>query len=105
MQSLYARINNPYKIEENKPALKVGMYVSAEILGEKISQAIKIPRNIINNNQVWLVNTNNKLIKRDIQVLFYDKEHAIVKEGLSEGEQILLTKLSVMVNGMKVAIK
>jgi len=105
MQSIYARIDNPYKIDKNKPALKVGMFINAEILGKKISKVIRIQRNLINNNNVWLVNKENKLLKRKVRVLFYDKEYAILKDGLFEGEQILLTKLSVMINDMEVSTK
>ena len=105
MQSVYAVVENPYKTDKNKPALKVGMYVNAEILGKKMKNLIRIPRNIINNDRVWLVDKHNNLLEKKIDVLFYDKESAILKTGLSDEEQILLTRLSVMVNGMKVRVK
>ena len=105
MQSVYAVVENPYKTDKNKPALKVGMYVNAEILGKQMKNLIRIPRNIINNDRVWLVDKHNNLLEKKIDVLFYDKESAILKTGLSDEEQILLTRLSVMVNGMKVRVK
>ena len=105
MQSVYAVVENPYKTDKNKPALKVGMYVNAEILGKQMKNLIRIPRNIINNDRVWLVDKHNNLLEKKIDVLFYDKESAILKTGLSDEEQILLTRLSVMINGMKVRVK
>ena len=104
MQSVYATVSSPYKRINNQPPLKVGMYVDAEIIGEKIKNGIKIQRDLINNNKVWIVN-NNELEERQVEILFYDKEFAIIKEGLKGGEQILLTQLSIMVDKMKVRVK
>ncbi len=105
MQSVYANVKSPYKTVKGQAPLKVGMYVDAEIIGKKIKNSIKIPRDIINNSKVWVVNKKNELEKRNIEVLFYDKEYAVLKDGLYSGDQVLLTKLSIMIENMKVRLK
>ena len=105
MQSVYANVISPYETAKGRSPLKIGMFVDAEIIGKKIKNSIKIPRDIINDSKVWVVNKTNELEKRNIEVLFYDKEYAVLKAGLNSGDQVLLTKLSIMIENMKVRLK
>ena len=105
MQSVYAKVVEPYKKVKNKLPLKIGMYVNAEIIGVKINNSIKIPRDLINDNTVWIVNEENELEKRNVEILFFDKDYVVLKKGLNNGDQLLLTQLSIMIENMKVRLK
>ena len=105
MQSVYAKVLEPYKKVKDKLPLKIGMYVNAEIIGVKINNSIKIPRDLINDNTVWIVNEENELEKRNVEILFFDKDYVVLKKGLNNGDQLLLTQLSIMIENMKVRLK
>ena len=72
MQSLYAKIENPY---ENQNKLKVGLFVEAQLIGKKINNAVKNSRNIIKDDHIWLVNEDNKLEEKII-IDYYDQDNA-----------------------------
>ena len=102
MQSLYAKIENPY---ENQNKLKVGLFVEAQLIGKKINNAVKIPRNIIKDDHIWLVNEDNKLERKKIIIDYYDQDNAVVTNSLINGQKILITRLSNLIEGMEVRIK
>ena len=102
MQSLYAKIENPYE-QQNK--LKVGLFVKAQLIGKKINNAVKIPRNIIKDDYIWLVNDENKLERKKINIDYYDQDNAIVTNTLIDGQKILITRLSNLIEEMEVRIK
>ena len=102
MQSLYAKIDNPY---ENQNKLKVGLFVKAQLIGKKINNAVKIPRNIIKDDHIWLVNDENKLERKKINIDYYDQDNAVVTNTLIDGQKILITRLSNLIEEMEVRIK
>jgi len=102
MQSLYAKIDNPY---ENQNKLKVGLFVKAQLIGKKINNAVKIPRNIIKDDHIWLVNDENKLERKKINIDYYDQDNAVVTNTLIDGQKILITRLSNLIEEMEVRTK
>lgn len=103
MINLVARIDNPYGRSENeRPPLAVGMYVKAEIQGKTVDNVYAIPRSAIRPNQQILVVTDNRLYYRDIEILRADASQAIINKGLHPNDQICLSPLDTVVDGMPV---
>ena len=80
----------------------VGQYAQASITGVEINDVYVIPRNNIRNQSLWVVNSNMELINRPVSVLRYENEYALVNEGIEEGDRLLTSRLSSLINGQKV---
>ena len=106
MVNLVARINNPYGRSDNeqRPPLAVGMFVTAEVHGKTVENVYTIPRAALRPNQNLLVITDNRLYYREIDILRADANTVIVKNGLKPNEQICLSPLDTVVDGMRVRV-
>ncbi len=80
----------------------VGQYAQATISGMKINDVYVIPRNNIRNQSLWVVDLNMELMNRPVNVLRYENEFALISEGIEEGDRLLLSRLSSLINGQKV---
>tara|TARA_Y100000741_G_scaffold109153_1_gene81907 strand:- start:2 stop:1135 length:1134 start_codon:yes stop_codon:yes gene_type:complete len=80
----------------------VGQYAQATIFGTKVNDVYVIPRNNIRNQSLWVVDSNMELMNRPVNVLRYENEYALVDEGIEEGDRLMLSRLSSLINGQKV---
>ena len=91
-------------IDENSKianSLKVGMFMNAEISGLNFSDIVVVPRYTIKDETIWVVQ-DKRLRKRSVEVLRYEDEYALVKDGLNTMDKILTTRLSSYIDGMSV---
>lgn len=85
--------------------IKVGMFVNAAIEGKSFNDIYVIPREKVRDGEVWVLNNEGILSKREVSVLRYEKDKALVSKGFEEGDKVLLTRLDVLVEGMKLEKK
>lgn len=98
------RVDNPYRATTNRPPLLVGTYVDVEIEGRSVDTYFVVPRNALReNNQVWLV-IDGRLEMRLVKVLQYVQDRIVVDKGLAEGDQVIVSALSVVADGMSVRV-
>ena len=103
MIALVGRVDNPYhQRDSNTPPLAVGLFVTAEILGHHAENVVVIPRAALRGKNRVLVVTGNRLYYRTIDILRADAEKVIVKSGLKSGEQLCVSPIDTVVNGMRV---
>ncbi len=99
MVQLVARVPNN---AEQMP-LAVGLFVEAEIEGLSADDVVVLPRSALrNDNQVLIVDTDNKLRFRDIEPLRLYQDNVLVQQGLDIGERVILSPLQTAVDGMTV---
>ena len=111
-QQLYivAQIDDPYDTgKKNKVApIKIGQYVNAEIKGKTIEQVLVIPNSAIyQGSYVYIaehVNDKTVLKRKEITILWQNGEDAIIKSGLVEGNELVLTSLGQVSSGTPVTI-
>ena len=102
-----AQVIDPYKtnqtlVANNEPALPMGTYVSAEISGVTIDNLIKVPRSVLRSqSQLLVVDEDNKLRIRDVDILHTDDSYAYIKGGVDSGERITITAIEAPINGMR----
>ena len=102
-----AEIIDPYKTNQTLAAnsesvLPMGTYVSAEIAGIRIENLIKVPRSALRNQrQLLIVDDENKLRIRDVNILHTDDMYAYIDSGVETGERITLTAIEAPINGMR----
>ncbi len=85
-------------------AIKIGQYVTAEIQGDTIKNAIVIPNKSIYQGSYVYVVVDGLLRRQNIEVQWQNAEEAIIKSGLKEGEWLVTTSLGQVSSGTAVSI-
>ena len=101
MLSIVARIDNTPSIPSSNP-IAVGQFVQATIYGIEIPDVVVLPRTAVRDEGVWVVDTSMILYNRPVEVLRYENEFALIGEGIETGDRLLTSRLSSLVNGLKV---
>lgn len=97
-----ARLEYP----EREPALLPGSFLSAEIEGRELEGVFELPRTALNAAQeALLVDTDNKLQIKRLQVLRSDPERVLVGGGLQAGDRVIVSGIDVPVAGMPVVVE
>ena len=102
-----AQVRNPYGRGQyaDRPPLAVGMFVEAEILGKKASNIAVLPRTALRSEDtVLVVDPQQRLRFRKVDILRKDQEQVLLSRGLGEGERVCISPLDVPVEGMKVRV-
>ena len=98
-----AQVDNPKS--QHGIDLPVGLFLKAEITGVTIENTALIPRSAIREgDRVLVIDIDNTLHFRKVEVLRYENEHAVVTSGLTAGEKICLSPLPYVVDGMPVTL-
>ena len=87
-------------IETSDQGLYDGMYVFGEIIVGEIDNTFLIKRNLIEDNNVFVI-TDNKLRSKKIEVIQIFEENAIIR-GLSDNDRVLNEPIKGAFNGMAV---
>ena len=83
--------------------LPIGLYVNADIQGKTVSNIIALPRSVIrNNNQVLVVNAENKMFFREVEIFRLEEDNVLISGGLLPGERICISPIQAVVDGMAV---
>lgn len=99
MVQLVARVPNT---PEQTP-LSVGLFVEAEIEGLSAEDIVVLPRSALrNDDQVLVVDADDKLRFRAIEPLRLYQDNVLVKSGLEAGERVCLSPLQTAIDGMTV---
>ncbi len=87
-------------IRPDKPGMIIGSFVEVEIEAETLEDVVRISRDHIRNNEtVWVMN-EGKLAIRSVDIVFSDAEYSYVIDGVNDGDQIVTTNLSTVVEGV-----
>jgi len=85
---------------ERKPLL-IGEYVRADVSGRELQQVYSIPRKALHNNgDIWIATQDNTLDIRPVDVLWRDGQRILVRDGIREGERLIVSDLTAPVQGM-----
>ena len=99
MVQLVARIRSDEISEE----LSVGLFVTAEISGLAVDDIVRLPRSALrNNNQVLIIDPDNKIRFRDVRPLRLYKDDVLIDAGLQAGERVCLSTVQTAIDGMNV---
>ena len=101
-----ARIRDPYALASEpgtRAPLPMGTFVAADIAGVTVSDVVRIPRTALRaNNQLMIVDDDNKLRISNVEILRADAQYAYLKSGAVAGDRISLTTIESPLNGMLV---
>ena len=99
MVQLIARVPN----EPDQTPLSVGLFVEAEIEGLSADNIVVLPRSALrNDNQVLIVDADNKLRFRPIDPLRLYQDNVLIRDGLDAGERVCISPVQTAIDGMTV---
>ena len=108
MGYLVAELNDPYQLNNNTEKeitpLRFGSYVNAKIVGNNIAQATSVPRHLVVNGKVAILDSDSRLHYVVIDIVRQQGSNVIVANGLLEGDRLIVSALDYPVNGMKLAL-
>ncbi|MBX2858337.1 MAG: efflux RND transporter periplasmic adaptor subunit [Cellvibrionaceae bacterium] len=109
MVFLVAEVHDPYLFFEQQdlPASKsqdskrlpFGTYVNAEIEGISLPAAASVPRHLLKEGKVALA-VDQKLHFSEVEVIRHQGKNSIVVGGLTNGDQLITSTMSYLVEGM-----
>lgn len=91
MLNVVVKVEDPYGIQSNAEPVKFGSYVEVQFIGKELKHIYRLPQELVNNQQVWVVNDKGELEPRKVNVLRAEKEFMLIGEGLSNDDQVVLT--------------
>ena len=98
-------VDDPFtSTPDNRIPLKIGQYVTASIEGRLLEDVIVIPSGAIYQGSYVYVVEADALQRRDLDIVWSDKDRAIVQGGLSDGDLLVTTLLGQVTSGVRVTI-
>jgi len=100
MINVIVRVDKPYI---TRPPLAMGLFVTVEIEGRDLPAAAVIPRPALHEDDVvWVVDEENRLRFRKVDVARVQGGQVVVQAGLKDGERVVITPLKAVTHGMAV---
>lgn len=95
-------VDRPYEkvIPGHRPPLSKGMFVQVVLRGKSHRARILVPRAAVRDEAVLVVDEENRLRRRPVKVLFSQGRIAVIEQGLTPGERVLVSDLVPAVEGM-----
>jgi len=100
MAEILVEVDDPLGLETDAPALLSDEYVSLELLAAERRDVIAVARkHVRDNHTVWILKDGRLDIRR-IDPFWKNTETVLVDKGLSVGEHLITSDLSIPVQGM-----
>jgi len=102
-----ARVDDPYGLdgESNGTPLAVGLFVEAAIEGRHVDGVYRLPRAALRKRgSVLIVDAENRLRRREVEVLRTDYESVLISEGLQPGDRVCVSPVEAFVDGLLVEV-
>ncbi len=105
MVYVVAKVDDPYSLNNNNTPLRRGTFLKATINGRTAKKIIAIPRTALRGkNRVWIAE-DGKLVYRKVKPVYLDENLAIISEGIDSNEQIIVSLLAGVIDGMGIKIE
>jgi multidrug efflux pump subunit AcrA (membrane-fusion protein) len=97
-------VDEPYRSARppDRPPLVKNMYVEVELAGQPLPPMAVIPASAVHENTVYVLDGDDRLELRAVEIGFRQNGLAMVAQGLEQGERIILDDLVPAIAGMRV---
>lgn len=105
---LVIQVEDPYGLSASNDArtLRFGQFVETEIDGLVVAEGVRIPREaLFGQSTVYVLDEDNKLRRKQVSVARSEGDAVVVDGGLSAGDRLVLTRLSLMADGSPVRVQ
>ena len=89
MSNLVAVIDDPYGLRSNQPVVKFGSYVKVTVPGVTLNDVISASQEVVEGDHVWVVDAEDKLVQKQVNVLREEKGMVLISGGLQAGERLV----------------
>lgn len=86
-----------------RPPLMAGMFCQVELRAPSRPGSIVAPRSAIHDNSVFVIDQEQRLQKKPVEVDFVASDFVVIESGLSEGEMLVVSDPAPAIVGMKVS--
>lgn len=118
MARLLVVIDDPLNLRrrqtESDLPLLIGSYVTVEIHGRTIRDAVVIPRRALRELQadaaggaregLWIMDGDDRLATREAEVVWRTEDTVIVGNSLADGERLITSPIATPIEGMKLSV-
>ncbi|MEE8408171.1 MAG: efflux RND transporter periplasmic adaptor subunit [Myxococcota bacterium] len=107
MARLLVEIKDPLALQADGQSapLLLGSYVYVDIEADELVDVIELPRKALRDGDtVWVVGSNHRLEFRPVRVDWRRDDTVLVGDGLLAGEQLVTSRLSFAVAGMRLRV-
>ncbi len=103
MVHLIVEVEEPYR--QGRAPLTVGRFVQGEVQGRPLRGVVPLPRHALREGDtVWVVAGDSRLEVREVTVARVTDATVLLSRGLSNGDQVILSRLDAVTNGMVVRV-
>ncbi len=97
-------VDRPYDqvVPGVRPPLTAGMFCRVELLAPVRPQSVVVSRTALHENAVFVVDQEQRLQKRQVEIDFVQADAVVVRSGLAAGEMVVVSDPSPAIIGMKV---
>lgn len=95
---IYATIDN----NNNKIKMRPGAFVEVKIPDQAFQNHIALPDTAIYNGETVYIVVDKKLVKKNVLISSYDGESALIASGIKQGDEVLVTRISEVSQGLRV---
>ena len=96
-------VDFPYDLTRHFVSLPLGLFVRVEINVGPVSDAVRLPRSALHEGHSVFILSDGSLQRRKVTVIKQDEEGVVVTDGVLDGDSVVVTRLELMYDGMKVA--
>ncbi|ACA86745.1 efflux RND transporter periplasmic adaptor subunit [Shewanella woodyi] len=104
MTYLVAEVIDPYGLQSDKSELRYGTYVTANISGTDAGDVVVMPRHLVINGQIAILDDDKKLRYKDVNVIRQSGAEVVISDGLTQNMEVIISALDYPVEGMKLAL-
>ncbi|WP_350430954.1 efflux RND transporter periplasmic adaptor subunit [Shewanella sp. H8] len=104
MTYLVAEVDDPYGLNSDKNELRFGTYVTAHVEGNDAGKVAIIPRHLIVNGLVAVMDNDKTLRYKPVTIIRQQGADVVISDGLASGTQVITSALDYPMEGMKLAL-
>ena len=94
-------IPNPDQPAHGKGVLPLGAYVRVAIEGPDVDEVFVIPHRALREGKdIWIMNGDNRLETRPVDVIWSDGEHTFLRGAIEQGARLVVSNISTPLSGM-----
>lgn len=99
------QVDRPYDNARppDRPPLQRDMYTRVRLSAMSTEPMMVIPASAVHQGEIWLADSDNHLIRRPVKIAFEQNDLAVIAEGLTPGERVIVDDLPTAIQGMELA--
>ncbi|MCX4186990.1 efflux RND transporter periplasmic adaptor subunit [Methylophaga sp. OBS4] len=100
------RVDDPYRnaLPPNRPPLQRDMYIQVRLSTESPEPLLAVPASAVHQGKLFLVDDEDRLVHREVEVAFEQGDLAVIAVGLAPGERVVVNDLPSAIQGMTLAV-